>query len=507
MPVSKAKQLRPSQEVNLLRRVQKLTSILDVAKAMTAARNLDVLLPLILSEAAKVVEADRCSLFILDRERNELWSKVAQGTTSEIRVQLGSGIAGSVAKTGEIINLADAYEDKRFNRSFDQAQNYRTKTILCVPMREASGEIAGVLQALNKKGSQSFTEEDEELLVALGGQAAGAIENALLHDEISRLFEGFVSASVVAIESRDPTTAGHSGRVADLTVTLAEAVEHISRGPYADTRFTPTEIREIRYASLLHDFGKVGVREPVLVKAEKLYPQELDVLRARFDVARKDRQLESQRRRITLLEERGAQARVEIHAQEDAALEKSLKELDEMLDFVLACNRPTVLAQGGFERLRDLSGIGFKDSRGNDRRLLSAVEVQCLSIPKGSLSPLERKEIESHVTHTFRFLSQIPWTRALRRVPEIAYAHHEKLDGTGYPRSVPAGQIPVQSKMMAISDIYDALTASDRPYKKAVPHPIALDILKKESEGGQLDKHLFQVFVEAEVAKKALKLK
>jgi HD-GYP domain-containing protein (c-di-GMP phosphodiesterase class II) len=173
----------------------------------------------------------------------------------------------------------------------------------------------------------------------------------------------------------------------------------------------------------------------------------------------------------------------------------------------LSCNKPTVLAQGGFEKLAGIGNLTFGDARGEPQPMLSRAELQTLSIPKGSLSPVERKEIESHVTHTYRFLSKIPWTRALRRVPEIAYAHHEKLDGKGYPRSIPAEQIPVQSKMMAISDIYDALTAADRPYKRAVPHVGALDILSKEAQGGQLDRELFQVFVEAEVAKKALKLK
>ena len=164
-------------------------------------------------------------------------------------------------------------------------------------MRDAQGEVTGVLQALNKHAGV-FTDEDAELLLALGGQAAGAIENALLHDEINRLFEGFVSASVVAIESRDPTTAGHSGRVASLTVGLASALEHQSSGPYARVRFGAQDVQEMRYASLLHDFGKVGVREHVLVKAEKLYPQELDALRARFALARKDRQLRSVERRL-----------------------------------------------------------------------------------------------------------------------------------------------------------------------------------------------------------------
>jgi len=227
---------------------------------MTAQRDIETLLPLILKEATRVVEAERCSLFILDRDKNELWSRIAQGATQEIRVPVGSGIAGAVAQTGQVVNIRDAYEDARFNRSFDASNNFRTKAILCVPMRDARGDVTGVIQALNA-ASGEFDSEDEELLLALGGQAASAIENALLNEEIATLFEGFVQASVVAIESRDPTTAGHSGRVAKLTVNLAQATEHLDRGRYAGLKFSTTDIREIQYASLLHDFGKVGVRE------------------------------------------------------------------------------------------------------------------------------------------------------------------------------------------------------------------------------------------------------
>ena len=487
-----------------LRRVDKLQAILEVAKAMAAAHSLDALLPLILREAARVVEADRCSLFILDRQRNELWSRVAQGAKQEIRVPLGQGIAGSVAQSGEVVNLRDAYDDPRFNRDWDVKTDYRTKAILCVPMKDTHGEVTGVIQALNAADG-AFDEEDVELLIALGGQAAQAIENAMLHEDISRLFEGFVQASVMAIESRDPTTAGHSGRVASLTVSLAEATEQTPTGPFKDLAFSSDQIQEIRYASLLHDFGKIGVREPVLVKAEKLYPHELEVLKQRFDIARKDRQMASMMRRLDAVKLRGDRAIEEIEAEETERLTRELKEVDDALEFVLQCNRPTVLAQGGFERLTGLSTLSYSDSRERPQMLLTPNDVQVLSITRGSLSPTERREIESHVTHTFRFLSQIPWTRTLKRVPEIAYAHHEKLDGKGYPRAVASEQIPVQSKMMAISDIYDALTASDRPYKKAVPHIQALDILKSESEKGQLDKELFKIFVESDVPGRALK--
>jgi HD-GYP domain-containing protein (c-di-GMP phosphodiesterase class II) len=487
-----------------MRRADKLNSVLEVTKAMAAERDLDALLRMITREAARVVEADRCTLFVLDREREELWSRVAQGATQEIRVPLGQGISGAVAQTGEIVNIRDAYEDPRFQRDWDVKNTYRTRSLLTVPMRDTRGDVVGVLQALNAADG-AFDEEDIELLLALGGQAAQAIENAMLHAEISRMLEGFVQASVMAIESRDPTTAGHSGRVASLTVTLAQVTEAAPAGPYRDLRFSVEQIQEIRYASLLHDFGKIGVREPVLVKAEKLYPHELEALKQRFDMARKDRQLASLSRRLDALKLRGEREWDAIAQEEAERLTRELKELDEALAFILQCNRPTVLAQGGFERLASLGTIGFMDSHERPQTILTPSEVQVLSIARGSLSATERREIESHVTHTFRFLSQIPWTRALRRVPEIAYAHHEKLDGKGYPRAIAVEQIPVQSKMMAISDIYDALTASDRPYKKAVPHEKALDILRQEAEAGQLDRALFQIFVEADVPRRALK--
>jgi HD-GYP domain-containing protein (c-di-GMP phosphodiesterase class II) len=465
---------------DLERRIQKLQSILDVAKAMTAERDLDQLLELILREAAAVVEADRCSLFLVDRERGELWSKIAHGT-GEIRIPLGAGIAGAVAASGQPVRIADAYADPRFNRDVDHSTGYHTRSILCVPMLTTTREVVGVIQALNRRDGP-FTDEDQELLVALGGQAAGAVENAVLHAEIERLFEGFVRASVVAIEARDPTTAGHSGRVADLTLGLARAVEVAPPPALRGVTFRPDDLRQLRYAALLHDFGKVGVREHVLVKAEKLYPHQRELVRARFDLIRARLELERAEARLA-----GARA-------DDA--ERQLRELDEYWELVLLCNRPTVLDEDQSQRLQRLAGLTWREG-GAEKPYLTREELLVLSIPRGSLSDGERREIESHVTHTFQFLSQIPWTRMLRRVPEIAYAHHEKLNGRGYPRGVPAGDIPVEARMMTIADIFDALTASDRPYKKAVPGGKALDILAQEAKGGMLDAALLGVFVES----------
>jgi HD-GYP domain-containing protein (c-di-GMP phosphodiesterase class II) len=473
----------------LQRRLEKLQSILAVAKAMTAERQVVRLLGLVNDAAASVAEADRCSIFVVDRDKAELWTPVAHGT-GEIRIPLGAGIAGAVASTGQVISIPDAYADARFNPQVDTATGYHTSTILCVPMTNTAGDVVGVIQALNRKAGV-FGAEDEELLGALAGPAASAIENALLHEEIERLFEGFVQASVVAIEARDPTTAGHSGRVATLTTGLARAVEAAPPAAWRGVTFDAASLQQLRYAALLHDFGKVGVREHVLVKADKLYPHQLEVLSARFDLARLS------------LENRRLKARLEGQGEEAAAVE--LARLEGFWELIVTANRPTVLAEAAGQRLHEAAAFAFADPRGAPRPLLTEDELKLLSIPKGSLSDDERKEIESHVTHTWRFLSQIPWTRTLRRVPEIAYGHHEKLDGRGYPRAVPAPSIAVETRMMTIADIYDALTASDRPYKKALPAQKALDILGDEAKRGQVDQTLLAVFIESGTWKTVLK--
>jgi HD-GYP domain-containing protein (c-di-GMP phosphodiesterase class II) len=484
-------------------RNQKLERLVEVAKSLGAEKDVDRLLARILDEAQDVIEADRCSLFIVDRDKNELWSKIAHGMDSvEIRIPLGKGIAGQCAETKQVIHIADPYADPRFNPEVDKKSGYRTRSILTVPMIDREGVCTGVLQALNKHAGP-FTVEDEELLLALGGISAVSLENAFLHRDIARLFEGFLRASVYAIEARDPTTSGHSERVAGLSIALAEAVnrgavltlEDWSGGALS---FSDGDLRELRYASLLHDFGKVGVREHVLVKANKLYPHELALLRERFEHARTAAELHAARRQVEVLGPAGLHGSAcERCAEIEREQAARLAELDEMWRFIEQCNAPTVLEQHGFERLRELRHAAFVDGRGQRVELLSEPECVSLSIPRGSLNPEERREIESHVTHTKNFLDQIPWTRDLKRVPEIAGKHHEKLTGKGYPGALGAPAIPPQTRIMTIADIYDALTAADRPYKKALPHAKALDILHAEAKSGLLDVDLLRVFIES----------
>jgi response regulator RpfG family c-di-GMP phosphodiesterase len=330
----------------------------------------------------------------------------------------------------------------------------------------------------------------------VAAQAAASLENALLYDEIRRLFEGFVKASVEAIESRDPTTSGHSRRVADLTLALARLVDGETTGPYRDAAFTREDMRELEYASLLHDFGKIGVREKVLVKANKLYDEQLALLRSRLDYVSRSIEVDVLTRKVRALEV-GA-GKVEL-----AALDRELWErradVEAAFDAIVSANEPTVLVAGDFERIEALSRDTYLDLRGDVQRLLTEDEVVSLSVRRGSLTPTEFDEIRSHVVHTFRFLSRIPWGKQFRRVPIIAGAHHERLNGTGYPNRLHAEEIPVQSKLMSVADVYDALTASDRPYKKAVPIDRALDILSFGVKDGHLDGELVRIFQEGRV--------
>lgn len=513
------------------RRYQELTELTRVGVALSTERDLTKLLDMILSQARRITSSDAGSLYLAVREIDggppkKLRFKVAQNfslpnlpfSESTVAVDHGS-LSGYVAATGQPLVISDVYllpEDVTYkqNRSFDEKFGYRTKSMLVLPMRTHKDEVIGVLQLINRKRTadamlsseaiverevQPFDQRSVELVNALASQAAVAIENSLLYEDIEALFEGFVTAAVTAIESRDPTTSGHSSRVAKLTVGLAEAVDRSGVGRYKDLKFTKTQLRELRYAGLLHDFGKVGVREQVLVKQKKLYPWSLDMIRHRFAFLLQTADLEYERERANYLASHGTRSYDEAAARLNDIRRTRREELQKFLDSIVRANEPTVMPEGSFEELRDINQRMYIDFDNVERPLLRDDELQFLMIRKGNLDDQERREIESHVTHTFQFLEQIPWTRELKGIPGIAYGHHEKLNGRGYPRRVTADDIPVQTRMMTISDIFDALTATDRPYKRAVPYERALDILSMEAKDGMLDRELLDAFIGARV--------
>jgi HD-GYP domain-containing protein (c-di-GMP phosphodiesterase class II) len=503
-----------------------LSELNAIGIRLSAESNPRFLLETMLSKAREITNSDAGSLYIVEDRAEAPHLRFALAQNDSVAVPFraatlpltGESIVGHVALTGEVINVADAYAppaDAPFaiNRRFDEEAGYRTKSMLVVPMRTPQGETIGALQLINCKsdrGARLRTPEDverhvrtysgrhEKLAGSLASQAAVAIYNRRLYLSIRELFEGFVKASVTAIEARDPTTSGHSFRVADLTVGLAEVVDRCETGPYRELKFRDDEVMELRYASLLHDFGKVGVREHVLVKAKKLYPADLERIRHRVELLQRGLALRTERRKLDRALARATDY-AEYAARLDAELAAAIAELDRQLDLVGVANEPTVQAQTFMAEILRLASQTWEDADGTPRTVLTPEEARVLAIPRGSLTEAERIAIQQHVVHTFQFLTQIPWTKELRRVPEIARGHHEKLDGTGYPYGIRADEIPVQSRMMAIADIYDALTASDRPYKKALRAEEALAILDAERSAGALDSALFDLFLEARV--------
>ncbi|HVN07497.1 MAG TPA: HD domain-containing phosphohydrolase [Patescibacteria group bacterium] len=513
---------------DLARAEREMEELNQIGVALSAERDITRLLNLILRKTREVTSADAGSLYLVEtagEKEQRLRFKLTQNDSrqfpfTEFTMPITeTSMAGHVALHGEALSIDDAYDippDRpyRFNAKWDQDSGYLTRSMLTLPMKNAKGDVIGVLQLINCKRDRNerlndradvsrhvvpFSDRARRLALSLASQAAVAYENSKLYQDIETLFEGFVRAAVKAIEQRDPTTSGHSSRVSTLTCGLAEAVDRNATGTYGGLRFTSEQMKEIRYAALLHDFGKVGVREDVLVKAKKLYPWQLELLSQRFDYIRKELEASASRQKVQYLLEKTREEAQALIGTVDQEFQRRLEEIDDYYQVILQSNEPTVLPAGKFDRLIEIARQTFRDPRGVEHNLLSPDEVRFLSIPKGSLDPAERLQIESHVIHTFNFLTQIPWTKEIGEIPMIARGHHEKLDGTGYPYQLRAEDIPVQTRMMTICDIFDALSASDRPYKKAVPAEKALDILKASSEHQELDRELFNLFVEAKI--------
>jgi HD-GYP domain-containing protein (c-di-GMP phosphodiesterase class II) len=514
-----------------------LAELYRIGIALSETRDVDQLLALILSKAREITGADAGSLYIVEEDSHaaDRPSGTSDGVMRHLRFKLAQNdslqfpyaehtlpvtdesMAGHCALHGEVVELPDAYripKDRpyRFNSSLDEQSGYRTRSLITLPMKNSKGVVLGVLQLINCKRNpkarltnaadvarnvHAFPKRNIELGLSLASQAAVAFENSRLYRDIENLFDGFVMASVRTIEQRDPTTSGHSYRVCNMTLALAEATCRETSGPYADLCFSRTQMKELRYAALLHDFGKLGVHEEVLVKAKKLHPLQFFRLLDRFDYIRRDIEARIAQQKVEVLLVTPAKKAADRLRRLDEEATKLIAELDRYTEFVVRVNEPTILPSSEFGALSEIAAKTFRDARGKEQAYVTTDEVRSLSVARGSLNPDERREIESHVVHSFNFLAQIPWTGEFRTIPQIAYAHHEKLNGQGYPRGLTAAEIPVQAKMMTICDIYDALAASDRPYKRAVSPERALEILEACVRDNEIDADLFRIFREA----------
>jgi HD-GYP domain-containing protein (c-di-GMP phosphodiesterase class II) len=512
--------------------------LLEIGQALSGSHELPELLHLILTSSRQITCSDAGSVYLVDRSspNPELIFKVAQTDSlpnisfQESRIALTpKSLAGYVATTGQSLNIVDAHNlaadlpyeaDQRFDRDFC----YRTVSVLVLPMKNQEGETIGVLQLINRKQehqakislenalsiTQSYSSWEEKIITSLASQAAISIERNHLQESIEDLFAGFIRASVQVIESRDPATAGHSERVADLTVGLARAAQSVVVGNLGSVFFTDRQFQEIRYAALLHDFGKIGVPEAILLKERKLYPDQLQGIQQRLSILQGQWQLSCAQAKQNLgIPHQATSNCPHCHHQQrlDIALQAKLDRLMRHWELVQAIDDPQVnlvpSVLGSVENishdLQELASWKYLDLHGVSRPVLTEAEIEQLLIPRGSLTRSEREQIQAHVVHTYDFLKQIPWTKHLQGVPEIAGAHHEKLDGSGYPRGLVAAAIPIQSQMMAIADIYDALTANDRPYKPKFSIERSLSILKQEAGAHKINADLLALFEQQQV--------
>lgn len=518
-------------------RTELIEKLLDIGAALSSAQDLGGLLNLILSKSREITYSDAGSVYLVDHsdEKSKLLFKVAQNASKpglsfkEFALPLtDKSLAGYVAITGQSLNLSDAYDlppgvPYQLDTSFDRDINYRTCSVMVLPMQNRQGETIGVLQLINRKtkaetvltaenaweSTQHYSEWEERVVRSLASQAAISIERNQLQDSIEHLFEGFVRASVQAIEARDPCTYGHSERVAALTVRLSEEVNAVSSGWLRPIYFNDRQIQEIRYAALLHDFGKIGVPEAILTKQKKLYPSQLEIIRHRFALAQRTMEMECVQSKYQYLLSHSAYrkhpsqepecAQCQEIAQLDTKLAEAKTGLAEYWEVLLEANEPHILGSEPLAQLREIGRQTYRDIDGAIKPLLGPDEIVQLMVSRGSLTVEERSVIESHVTDTYQFLRQIPWTKDLKNVPGIAYGHHEKLDGTGYPLGLKQSEIPIQAQLMTIADIYDALTAGDRPYKRALHTDAALKILRQEVAHNKINSDLLELFDRREV--------
>ncbi len=481
--------------------------------ALSSEHNLGKLLEMIVTELRTFTRSDGGSLYLKDGDR--LSFEVAQNDTLSRR--FGSvpfksltlpvntrSIVGYVASSGisvNIPNLAEAGDDLLFSldtlREFDRNVGLETVSVLAVPMRDHTGDIIGVIQLFNALGEDErpipFSSAMEELVTSLASQAAVALANSRLIRNIRNLFEGLVTYSAQAIDARSPHTAGHSMRVSKLVMAQATAINRSNAGCWAAVAFSEAEMEELRMAAWLHDLGKIGVREYVLDKVNKLADDRIETIAARFRYLQKDAENRGNLRKLELA--RQGEMTPERSTSIDHSVRRECEKLQSDLAFVFQVNKPGFLSDEDMDRLKRVAERTYIDPDGCERPLLEPFEREHLAVRKGNLTTGEREEIQRHVHHTINILKKIPFTEELKNIPRYAAAHHELLDGSGYPGGLQGKEIPLQSQIITIADIYEALTAQDRPYKPPLPTEDALQILQEEARAGKLDKELVDLFI------------
>lgn len=485
--------------------IENLESLVDnlsnIGIQLSAEKDTDKLLNTILDESMKITNADAGSIYLSDGE--SLIFSVTKSNSRSIpfksfKLPINTcSIAGSCAYNKCAYNFTSMTELPEklgitHNSSFDESINYRTMNMLVIPMKNLKDEILGVMQLINKKKEYSitladpvtfddyiisFTSREQQIISSLASQAAILIERSDLYDEIKHLFTSFIESMVTTIDQRDPATAGHSIRVANYSVALANAVSKSKFDIFETAFFDDESIEQIYYAGLLHDIGKIGIKENILLKQNKLTDDAFNALVYRLKFIEKDILLKSKTSACSDIEN------------------KLLIDMPSFLEELANVNKRGFVDNDTISKLQDIAKIDYVSTDNENIPILTEFELINLTVQRGNLTSDERGVMESHALMTYSAIKDIPWSDSLKNVPTIALSHHEKLDGTGYPHKISAESLPMEARILAIADIFDALTAADRPYKPALSLEKTLSILNEEADHNHIDRNLLDLFI------------
>jgi HD-GYP domain-containing protein (c-di-GMP phosphodiesterase class II) len=497
--------------------------ITQIGVALSSEKNLDRLLEMIVDEARLFTRADGGTLYIMSDDETALQFAIVQSESLKIRMGGTSGkitwppvlmrdenghdnhsnVSAYAAISGEVVNIPDVYDADGFNfegtRQFDRATGYRSQSMLVVPMRDHENDIIGVLQLLNAKDKTTgkvipFAIESQNMTESLASQAAVTLTNNRLINNLETLLESFIRTVATAIDEKSPYTGGHVRRVAELTMSIARVINEVREGPFAKVHFDEHQLKELRLAAWLHDVGKITTPEYVVDKATKLETifDRLTLLKTRFEVLKRDYEINRLCEHHTPEKHKGS-------ALNCPAPDQFFRTLEEDFDFLVNINMGSeYLANDKITRLQSIAARKWlMDDQWQP--LLNEEELKNLSIRQGTLTDEERNVINNHATVTYKMLSQLPFPRKMRHVADYAADHHEKIDGSGYPRGLKGDQISLQSRILALADVFEALTAKDRPYKKGKKLSEVMKIMGHMVRDRHIDAELFDLFIKERI--------
>lgn len=511
---------------------KQVKNLAEIGLSLSKEKDMNVLLENILLEAKRIANADGGTLY-MKTDDNRLKFEIMMtdslkfhmgGTSGQdipfypVKLYEDNGkpnkhmISAYVGLTGETVNIPDAYKAKGFDftgtKAFDEKTGYRSKSFLTVPLKNHEDEIIGVLQLLNAQDKKtgdliSFSGEIQDVVEALSSQAAVAITNKNLIRDLEILFESFIKLIASAIDAKSPYTGGHCSRVPEITMMLAEAINESENEHFKDIHFSDKQMYELKIAAWLHDCGKVATPEYVVDKATKLETiyDRVHTVATRFEVLKRDQEIKYLKQQLKVEKDSSLSELETKNALKDIRkkYKEKITQLDDDLDFVKTTNIGGEFMSGDKkEQVKKIAQYRWKDN-GKSKNFLSDDEVKNLCIAKGTLTAEERKIINDHIVHTIDMLQQLPYPNHLKNVPEFAGGHHEKLDGTGYPMGLTKDEMSIQAKAMAIADVFEALTARDRPYKEGKALSMAMRIMGFMKNDAHVDPFLFELFVKEKI--------